>query len=61
MEPSQHWMAESEAAYSPNTLDASLPHRTPEELSRISAGILGVATWQAVCAATGIDWASIAM
>lgn len=54
--PSSHWMAECKAQYEPSTLASSLPHRPPHERSLLAAGILGVATWQAVCAQNQIPW-----
>jgi hypothetical protein len=48
--PSAHWVAESKAQCDPATLASSLPHRSRGERSALAAGMLGVATWQAVCA-----------
>jgi hypothetical protein len=56
LEPSSHWHKESDAQHSPEMLATSLPHRTPAEREAISQGILGVATWQAVCRQNGIPW-----
>lgn len=58
-DPSEHWRDECRAQYAPSMLEASLPHRMPAERAAISRGILGVTTWQAVCAAVGIEWASL--
>jgi hypothetical protein len=54
--PSPHWAAESKAQYEPTMLASSLPHRSPGERSALAAGLLGVATWQAVCAQNCIPW-----
>jgi hypothetical protein len=54
--PSPHWAAESKAQYEPAVLRNSLPHRRPAERSALAASILGVATWQAVCAQNRIPW-----
>jgi hypothetical protein len=37
-------------------LAASLPHRTDSERQRIGSGLLGVATWQYVCATHELAW-----
>ena len=58
-EPSAHWIAECAAQYESSMISDSLPHRSEDVRRRIAAGILGVTTWQAVCAATNIDWASL--
>lgn len=54
--PSEYWRRQSEGQYSEGTLAASLPHRTPDQRARLAQGILGVATWQAVCARNNIPW-----
>jgi hypothetical protein len=54
--PSPHWAAESKAQYEPAMLASSLPHRSSGERSALTAGLLGVATWQAVCAQNCIPW-----
>jgi hypothetical protein len=56
MTPSQHWRDQSEAQHSTEMLEQSLPHRTPIERKQLADGVLGVATWQAVCAQNGIPW-----
>ena len=58
-EPLPHWHTECEKQYAPKMLADSLPHRSREEQTAIGNNILGVTTWQAVCAATGIDWAAL--
>jgi hypothetical protein len=54
--PSAYWRRECEAQCSEAMLAASLPHRTPEQRAQLAHGILGVATWQAVCARNRISW-----
>lgn len=54
--PSPHWVAECKAQYDPAMVASSLPHRSLGEKSTLAAGILGVATWQAVCAQNSIPW-----
>jgi hypothetical protein len=49
--PSPLWTGECEAQYEQSMLDDSLPHRTSVERMLIADGVLGVTTWQAVCAA----------
>jgi hypothetical protein len=48
--PSAEWQYAVEATVSPGALERSLPHRKPEERAAISDTLLGVTTWQAVCA-----------
>jgi hypothetical protein len=43
-------------ALSQTALAASFPHRSAEERDDISRCFLGAATWNAVCAAFGIDF-----
>jgi hypothetical protein len=54
--PSPHWIAESKAQYDPSMVASSLPHRAPAERSALASGMLGVATWQAICAQNCIPW-----
>jgi len=54
--PSPHWQAESRAQLSPHTLQLSLPHRSPDERASLAQGVLGVATWQALCARLELPW-----
>jgi hypothetical protein len=54
--PSAHWIAESNAQHDFAMLASSLPHRSPIDRSQIASGILGVATWQAVCKQNSIPW-----
>lgn len=56
VEPSVHWMRESDAQFTPQMLSESLPHRSDVERASFAAGILGVTTWQAVCQTTGLTW-----
>lgn len=56
---SPHWVQQCEEQYSAEMLISSLPHRTPAERQAIADNVLGVTTWQAVCAATQIPWSSI--
>jgi hypothetical protein len=58
-QPSAHWILQCAAQYESIMLDNSLPHRTADERERIANGILGVATWQSVCARVGPDWTSL--
>lgn len=54
--PSEHWLRQCSAQYSPSMLESSLPHRHSGERIRIAEGILGVTTWQAVCASNNLPW-----
>ena len=54
--PSQYWKEQSDAQHSISLLTASLPHRTRIDRECIKQGILGVATWQAVCDQNGLYW-----
>jgi hypothetical protein len=56
IQPSAHWVAESRAQDGSEMLFSSLPHRSPSEQSALAAGMLGVATWQGLCAQNGIPW-----
>ena len=58
-EPSDHWKGQCAAQISQPMLAESLPHRTQQERELFSVGVLGVTTWQAVCHATAIDWATL--
>jgi hypothetical protein len=49
-EPPFTWHAAVEATITDEVLRGSLPHRTPDERSQIANALLGVTTWQAVCA-----------
>jgi hypothetical protein len=52
----EHWRRECAETVSPEILDSSLPHRSPEERRAIAEGYRGVTTWQQVCAQLGIPW-----
>lgn len=54
--PSEYWVREADAQREPSMLLSSLPHRSPGERAVIASGIIGVATWQYVCAAHGLPW-----
>lgn len=54
--PTRYWLSESAAQYEPRMLASSLPHRTQEERVLLASGILGVATWQSVCAENRLPW-----
>lgn len=54
--PSAYWKSECANQTSAEMLDASLPHRTLEDQARLAAGVVGVVTWQGICAANGIPW-----
>jgi hypothetical protein len=56
LQPSEHWKTQCAAQYSPSMLRDSLPHRELAERSAIGENMLGVTTWQAVCAAFDIPW-----
>ncbi len=43
------WKEFARETVSASVLEASLPHRTPEERDEISRAFLGVTTWQRVC------------
>jgi hypothetical protein len=53
---SPYWFAQSRSQFAPTMLASSLPHRTAAERSVLAAGILGVATWQAICARFELAW-----
>jgi hypothetical protein len=50
-------LAEKQVEVSDADLDASWPHLDPEIRQEMKARYLGCATWEAVCSATGLDWA----
>jgi hypothetical protein len=54
--PSSYWLAESRSQVSPQMLASSLPHRPPDVRALLAQGVLGVGTWQALCARCGIAW-----
>ena len=54
--PSSHWLSESAAQSTAQMLTSSLPHRSQAVRDRLAEGILGVSTWQALCAACKIKW-----
>jgi hypothetical protein len=56
LDPSSYWEAESQAQYTLHMLQESLPHRTQHQRDAIANGILGVTTWQAICAQNHIPW-----
>jgi len=56
IEPSEHWRREAAAQTAPTMLESSLPHRAPDVRKQIAAGILGVITWQYICAVHRIPW-----
>lgn len=58
-DPSDHWIAECRAQVASTMVESSLPHRSEPERNAVAHGVLGVTTWQAVCAATGIEWDSL--
>ncbi len=53
------WQDAAAAAFAPETLQRSFPHRGVEELSTIAQSFLGVATWQAVCRHFAFDFAAL--
>jgi hypothetical protein len=59
LQPSAFWLSECAAQYAQPMLNESLPHRSPSERVQLADGVLGVTTWQAVCAAVGPDWRSL--
>ena len=54
--PSPHWIAQSEAQYQTRMLAATLPHLSPNRRDLLAGGVLGVATWQAVCRVSSPPW-----
>jgi hypothetical protein len=50
------WIAEAKAEVSPQALDGSFPHRSPQRRSQLAKGFLGVTTWQTVCHQLGVPW-----
>lgn len=59
IQPSEYWIAQCASQFAQTMLDQSLPHRSTAERSRIADGILGVTTWQALCAKLGPHWSSV--
>jgi hypothetical protein len=57
--PAVRWIRECAAQYEQSMLDDSLPHRTSAQRRQIADGVLGVTTWQSVCAAVGVPWESL--
>jgi hypothetical protein len=53
---SDHWAKQAQQQILEQTLTDSLPHRNLEEQKQIAAGLLGVTTWQRVCAKFAIGW-----
>jgi hypothetical protein len=56
VEPSDYWKEQCRAQYAEDMLRDSLPHRTPEQRQTIGDGIIGITTWQRVCAEFRIPW-----
>jgi hypothetical protein len=50
VEPPLVWHDAVGLTISNDVLEASLPHRSPDERTQIASALLGVTTWQAVCA-----------
>ncbi len=50
LEASPAWQEAVESTVSQQVLNGSLPHRSPDERSQIASALLGVTTWQALCA-----------
>lgn len=59
MAPPRYWINESEAQLEPTKLAKTLPHLSTPERDVLAEGLLGVATWQAVCHGNGIPWSSV--
>jgi hypothetical protein len=57
-EVSSKWMNYAQALISAEAIQASLPHRGPEEQRGIASCFAGVTTWQRVCAEFGLDYES---
>ncbi len=55
----EYWKAQCDAQVESDMVNASLPHRSIEQRAQLATGVLGVTTWQAVCAATNVDFASL--
>lgn len=53
------WRAAIPGALSPATMESSFPHRGPDERQAIAKCLLGVTTWQHVCAEFGIDFSML--
>ena len=53
------WKAAMRDATSPAVLASSFPHRTTEERQALANCMLGVTTWQCVCATFGIDYSKL--
>lgn len=54
--PSEYWLRQGDLQVQADTLNESLPHRSPAERQEIADGFLGVTTWQRVCADLGLPW-----
>jgi hypothetical protein len=50
------WKTMSDRTTDPAVLEQSLPHRSAHDRNGISAGYLGVTTWQQVCRTFGVPW-----
>lgn len=59
MVPPRHWISESEAQLESKNLCGALPHLSSAERYVLAEGVLGVATWQAVCHVNGVPWSSV--
>jgi hypothetical protein len=57
--PSGHWLSQCSEQYEGSMLAESLPHRSAFDRSRIGDGILGVTTWQTVCAALAVKFSDL--
>jgi hypothetical protein len=58
--PSGYWLEEAKAQIKSEMMEASLPHRIPEERMEIATDFLGVTTWQRVCSEFHLPWPPIA-
>ena len=55
----QRWMDWAQECRSGPVLEGSLPHRSESERTDIASGVLGVRTWQRLCAEFDIPWTSL--
>lgn len=49
------WAATCAQIVAPETLESSLPHRSPAEREALAASFLGATTWKLVCDALGLE------
>jgi hypothetical protein len=55
----RRWTGSTAGTIDPQTIAASLPHRSDAERAALASWYLGVASWQRVCRRFGYDPASL--